>query len=237
MPLVPRVSWAPLQFLRLNYSFGFFPIAFTSYGAFWMSYATILLPGSGIISAFTDPTELNSALGIYLIAWFMVTFFLLWVDSYSVMFRNLKSLPVQPCHTEEEHWSSCAFCLPGHHFPPPRYWHIHSRRIVRRSLILRWPFLTWLALQSWQSWWCHGRHHCLRRLLCWFGRAAGSRWLLLTPWKTQLKILDSLLSLLSVHENCRVWVSIIGFLLIVWATLLYDVYYVYPSFLPICCIS
>jgi len=52
--------------------------AFTSYGAFWMSYATILIPGSGILSAFgTDATELPSALGIYLIAWFMVTFLLL----------------------------------------------------------------------------------------------------------------------------------------------------------------
>lgn len=51
--------------------------AFTSYGAFWMSYATILIPGSGIVSAFKDPAELDSALGIYLIAWFMVTFLLL----------------------------------------------------------------------------------------------------------------------------------------------------------------
>jgi len=51
--------------------------AFTSYGAFWMSYATILLPGSGVLAAFTDAAELESALGIYLIAWFMVTFFLL----------------------------------------------------------------------------------------------------------------------------------------------------------------
>jgi len=51
--------------------------AFTSYGAFWMSYATILLPGSGVLAAFTNVAELESALGIYLIAWFMVTFFLL----------------------------------------------------------------------------------------------------------------------------------------------------------------
>ena len=52
-------------------------VAFTSYGAFWMSYATILLPGSGVLAAFTNAAELESALGIYLIAWFMVTFFLL----------------------------------------------------------------------------------------------------------------------------------------------------------------
>jgi len=47
--------------------------AFTSYGAFWMSYATILIPGSGILSAFTDPTEIASAIGIYLMTWFTVT--------------------------------------------------------------------------------------------------------------------------------------------------------------------
>jgi len=52
--------------------------AFTSYGAFWMSYATILIPGSGIIDAYAgNDAELASALGIYLITWFMVTFFLL----------------------------------------------------------------------------------------------------------------------------------------------------------------
>jgi len=51
--------------------------AFTSYGAFWMSYATILIPGSGVLSAYTDPAQLTSALGIYLIAWFIVTFLFL----------------------------------------------------------------------------------------------------------------------------------------------------------------
>ena len=42
-----------------------------------MSYATILIPGSGILSAYTNPAELESALGIYLIVWFIVTFLLL----------------------------------------------------------------------------------------------------------------------------------------------------------------
>jgi succinate-acetate transporter protein len=57
-----------------NNTFG--ATAFTSYGAFWMSYATILIPGSGILSAYKEASELESALGIYLLAWFMVTFFL-----------------------------------------------------------------------------------------------------------------------------------------------------------------
>jgi len=47
--------------------------AFTSYGAFWMSYATILLPGSGVISAYKEDSEFASAVGIYLMAWFIVT--------------------------------------------------------------------------------------------------------------------------------------------------------------------
>jgi succinate-acetate transporter protein len=52
--------------------------AFSSYGAFWMSYATILIPGSGILDAYgTNVDELTSALGIFLTAWTLVTFFLL----------------------------------------------------------------------------------------------------------------------------------------------------------------
>jgi hypothetical protein len=43
-----------------------------------MSYATILIPGSGILDAYaTTPEELSSALGIYLIAWMIVTFLFL----------------------------------------------------------------------------------------------------------------------------------------------------------------
>jgi len=53
-------------------------LAFTSYGAFWMSYATILIPNSGIIAAYAGhEDELNQALGIYLITWFVLTFLLL----------------------------------------------------------------------------------------------------------------------------------------------------------------
>ncbi|KAF8967496.1 GPR1/FUN34/yaaH family-domain-containing protein [Flammula alnicola] len=44
-----------------------------TYAAFWMSYGTILIPSSGILTAYKDPTELSSALGLYLITWFMVT--------------------------------------------------------------------------------------------------------------------------------------------------------------------
>jgi len=47
--------------------------AFSSYGAFWMSYATILIPSSGIVASYTSPAELDNALGIYLITWFIFT--------------------------------------------------------------------------------------------------------------------------------------------------------------------
>ncbi|KAJ7785492.1 Gpr1 family protein [Mycena olivaceomarginata] len=51
--------------------------AFTSYGAFWLSFGTIFIPGTGILSAYEDPQELEHALGIYLFSWFIVTFLLL----------------------------------------------------------------------------------------------------------------------------------------------------------------
>jgi len=48
--------------------------AFSSYGAFWLSFALLYIPGSGIAEAYTDPTEFASAVGIYLFTWFTVTF-------------------------------------------------------------------------------------------------------------------------------------------------------------------
>lgn len=52
--------------------------AFTSYGGFWISFATLYIPGSGILAAYDGKTaELESALGVYLITWFVVTFLLL----------------------------------------------------------------------------------------------------------------------------------------------------------------
>jgi succinate-acetate transporter protein len=47
--------------------------AFSLYGAFWMSYATIFIPGSGVLASYSDDKELSNALGLYLIVWFMIT--------------------------------------------------------------------------------------------------------------------------------------------------------------------
>ncbi|KAJ3481897.1 hypothetical protein NLI96_g7348 [Meripilus lineatus] len=51
--------------------------AFTLYGGFWMSYAAILIPGTGILAAYADyPDQLKSALAIYLLSWTILTFLL-----------------------------------------------------------------------------------------------------------------------------------------------------------------
>ncbi|KAI0259291.1 GPR1/FUN34/yaaH family-domain-containing protein [Gloeopeniophorella convolvens] len=51
--------------------------AFTSYGAFWLSFATLFIPGSGIADAYAasaDPAKETDAIAIYLTSWMIVTF-------------------------------------------------------------------------------------------------------------------------------------------------------------------
>ncbi|KAL1916899.1 uncharacterized protein VTP21DRAFT_5096 [Calcarisporiella thermophila] len=49
--------------------------AFSSYGAFWLSFATMLIPGSGILGAYADvpASELKHAQAIYLLGWTIFT--------------------------------------------------------------------------------------------------------------------------------------------------------------------
>ncbi|HEV8191629.1 MAG TPA: acetate uptake transporter [Ktedonobacterales bacterium] len=50
--------------------------AFTTYGAFWLSYAALLIPGFGIgVGTAAGPS--GSAVGTYLLAWTIITFLLL----------------------------------------------------------------------------------------------------------------------------------------------------------------
>ncbi|TFL00335.1 FUN34 transmembrane protein [Pterulicium gracile] len=49
--------------------------AFTSYGAFWLSWGIMHIPASGIRAAYADETMYLNAVGIYLITWTLVTFF------------------------------------------------------------------------------------------------------------------------------------------------------------------
>lgn len=52
--------------------------AFTSYGGFWLSFAAILIPGTGILDALTgkdaNAGDLDNLLGFYLATWFIFTF-------------------------------------------------------------------------------------------------------------------------------------------------------------------
>jgi len=58
-----------------NNTFG--ATAFTSYGAFWISYGIIFIPGSGILAAYTAETtpkgDLDNAVAYFLAAWFIFT--------------------------------------------------------------------------------------------------------------------------------------------------------------------
>lgn len=49
--------------------------AFSAYGGFWFSYGIILSPWSGILAAYEGDKapQLNDALGIFLLAWFIIT--------------------------------------------------------------------------------------------------------------------------------------------------------------------
>jgi len=52
--------------------------AFTSYGAFWLSFATLLIPSSGVGDAYGSDAGMEfDAIGIYLISWMIVTFLFL----------------------------------------------------------------------------------------------------------------------------------------------------------------
>jgi succinate-acetate transporter protein len=65
--------------------------AFACYGAFWMSYAVLLIPGSGVAAAYQDtPQQFDDAVGIFLTCWFIVTVLFWFVSCYFVGMLNLK---------------------------------------------------------------------------------------------------------------------------------------------------
>ncbi|MCO5558165.1 hypothetical protein L7F22_011742 [Adiantum nelumboides] len=51
--------------------------AFTSYAAFWLSYAAILIPWFGVANAYTASPHLPQAVAIFLLAWTIFTVMLL----------------------------------------------------------------------------------------------------------------------------------------------------------------
>ena len=47
--------------------------AFTSYGAFWLSFAAIFIPGTGILDAIVKANAVGPAVGLYLLGWTIFT--------------------------------------------------------------------------------------------------------------------------------------------------------------------
>jgi succinate-acetate transporter protein len=47
--------------------------AFTSYGAFWLSFAAIFIPGTGILDALVKANAVGPAVGLYLLGWTIFT--------------------------------------------------------------------------------------------------------------------------------------------------------------------
>ncbi|CAM6040680.1 unnamed protein product [Sphagnum compactum] len=57
--------------------------AFTSYGAFWLAFSALYIPWFGVIDAYepAHAKNIDPALGIFLLAWAMFTFFL-WFGTF-----------------------------------------------------------------------------------------------------------------------------------------------------------
>ena len=61
---------------RAGNTFG--AVAFASYGAFWLSFAVIFIPGFGILAALTkNMATFHAAIGLYLLGWAIFTFLML----------------------------------------------------------------------------------------------------------------------------------------------------------------
>ncbi|KAM0751814.1 hypothetical protein T439DRAFT_379900 [Meredithblackwellia eburnea MCA 4105] len=69
-----RRRFRPLHFAVGN-TFG--ATAFSSYGAFWLSFACLISPWSDIGAAYTKAEDFEHAIGFYLFGWFIFTFIML----------------------------------------------------------------------------------------------------------------------------------------------------------------
>ena len=56
---------------------------------FWLSFASIYIPDSGILAAYDDTAELEHAVGFYLAVWFIFTFIMLYVKLFSLLLYSL----------------------------------------------------------------------------------------------------------------------------------------------------
>lgn len=67
----------------LPFSFSSSTLSNSSYGAFWLSYAVILIPGFGVVAGYANAPDhtLDNALGIFLLAWGIFTF-IMWIATF-----------------------------------------------------------------------------------------------------------------------------------------------------------
>ncbi|TFK24360.1 Gpr1 family protein [Coprinopsis marcescibilis] len=78
---------ALLEFLKGNCLYA---TCFMTFSTFWASYAAVLIPGFGIVQAFTDPSEIPRAIGLYLFVWWItITMLLIAVIGKSTLFTIL----------------------------------------------------------------------------------------------------------------------------------------------------
>jgi uncharacterized protein len=68
-------TFGPASFATILLIIFFLRVAFTSYGAFWLSFATLFVPGSGIGDAYKTAAKgmEDDAIGIFLMAWMVLT--------------------------------------------------------------------------------------------------------------------------------------------------------------------
>jgi succinate-acetate transporter protein len=59
-------------------------LAFTLFGSFWLSYAAILIPGTGILASYPTVRELHTALGYFFTAWFGASLLVTCVPPFSL---------------------------------------------------------------------------------------------------------------------------------------------------------
>lgn len=80
--------------LVLGNTFG--ATAMTSFGCFWLSYGAMMTPGFGVLEAYMtqDPTQIENAIGFYLMGWAILAF-ILWTLTFKasipfiVLFFNI----------------------------------------------------------------------------------------------------------------------------------------------------
>ncbi|KAF7293341.1 Gpr1 family protein [Mycena kentingensis (nom. inval.)] len=74
---------------------GYGGAVFTLYGSFWMSFGLFLIPGTGIMASYTE-TQFRSALGIYFMAWMMLTVLLIRMRRYTQSVDAPWPRPIRP---------------------------------------------------------------------------------------------------------------------------------------------